>query len=144
MATCGEVIMSARASFNIAPHSGVGGCAPMPMNDRLGRGDDRRARSEVKVDHDRGDRPRKDVADDDGPVRRADAPRRLDERQVLERERVAANQPRERRMLKIETATMTLIMPPPRIATMPMARRMPGNANSTSHRRMMIRSHHPS
>ena len=27
--------MSARASLSIAPHSGVGGCAPMPMNDRL-------------------------------------------------------------------------------------------------------------
>ncbi|CUJ23687.1 Uncharacterised protein [Achromobacter ruhlandii] len=27
--------MSARASFSIAPHSGVGGEAPMPRNDRL-------------------------------------------------------------------------------------------------------------
>src|SRR5439155_25049814 len=34
-ATCGEVIMSARASLSIAPHSGVGGWAPMPINDRL-------------------------------------------------------------------------------------------------------------
>ena len=27
--------MSARASLSIAPHSGVGGCAPRPRNDRL-------------------------------------------------------------------------------------------------------------
>ncbi|MCY1528553.1 hypothetical protein D9M68_636600 [compost metagenome] len=27
--------MSARASLSIAPHSGVGGCAPMPRNERL-------------------------------------------------------------------------------------------------------------
>ncbi|CFW35325.1 Uncharacterised protein [Bordetella pertussis] len=27
--------MSARASLSIAPHSGVGGCAPMPRKDRL-------------------------------------------------------------------------------------------------------------
>ena len=35
MATCGAITMSARASFSIAPHSGVGGEAPMPRNDRL-------------------------------------------------------------------------------------------------------------
>ena len=34
-ATCGALTMSARASLSIAPHSGVGGCAPMPRNDRL-------------------------------------------------------------------------------------------------------------
>ena len=32
-ATCGAFTMSARASFSIAPHSGLGGCAPRPMND---------------------------------------------------------------------------------------------------------------
>ncbi len=36
--------MSARASLSIAPHSGVGGCAPMPRNGQAGRGDDRGAR----------------------------------------------------------------------------------------------------
>ncbi|MCY1384150.1 hypothetical protein D9M69_723660 [compost metagenome] len=35
IATCGAITMSARASFSIAPHSGVGGDAPMPRNDRL-------------------------------------------------------------------------------------------------------------
>ena len=32
---CGAITISARASFSIAPHSGVGGCAPSPRNDRL-------------------------------------------------------------------------------------------------------------
>src|SRR5688572_19300160 len=35
IATCGAITMSARASLSMAPHSGVGGCAPMPRNDRL-------------------------------------------------------------------------------------------------------------
>ncbi|MNE41595.1 hypothetical protein D3C80_1356750 [compost metagenome] len=35
IATCGAITMSARASLSIAPHSGVGGCAPRPRNDRL-------------------------------------------------------------------------------------------------------------
>ena len=47
-------------------------------------------------------------------------------------------------MLKIATATITFVMPPPRIATMPIASRMPGKANSTSHTRMITRSHQPS
>ena len=40
-------------------------------------------------------------------------------------------------MLKIATAMMTFAIPPPRIATMPIASRMPGNANSTSQSRMI-------
>src|SRR5471030_169979 len=35
IATCGAITISARASLSIAPHSGVGGCAPMPRNERL-------------------------------------------------------------------------------------------------------------
>ncbi|KAI3491005.1 hypothetical protein L1887_45172 [Cichorium endivia] len=35
IATCGAITISALASFSIAPHSGVGGCAPSPRNDRL-------------------------------------------------------------------------------------------------------------
>ena len=47
-------------------------------------------------------------------------------------------------MLKIATAMITLNIPPPRIATMPIASRIPGNAKSTSQMRMMTRSHQPS
>ena len=46
--------------------------------------------------------------------------------------------------LNTATATMTFAMPPPKIATMPMANKMPGNANSTSQMRMIARSHQPS
>ncbi len=35
IATCGAITISARASLSIAPHSGVGGWAPRPKNDRL-------------------------------------------------------------------------------------------------------------
>ncbi|MNW07345.1 hypothetical protein D3C71_2039300 [compost metagenome] len=35
IATCGAITISARASLSIAPHSGVGGWAPSPRNDRL-------------------------------------------------------------------------------------------------------------
>ena len=46
--------------------------------------------------------------------------------------------------LNTATAMMTLIMPLPRMATMPMASKMPGKANSTSDMRMTMRSHQPS
>lgn len=32
---CGALSMSARASFSMEPHSGVGGCVPRPRKDRL-------------------------------------------------------------------------------------------------------------
>src|SRR4029453_6691866 len=35
IAACGAVSISERAASSMAPHSGVGGCAPMPRNDRL-------------------------------------------------------------------------------------------------------------
>jgi ribosomal protein S12 methylthiotransferase len=35
IAPCGAVSISERAASSIAPHSGVGGCAPIPRNDRL-------------------------------------------------------------------------------------------------------------
>ncbi|MNU04086.1 hypothetical protein D3C72_2483620 [compost metagenome] len=47
-------------------------------------------------------------------------------------------------MLKMATAKITLVMPLPRIATMPIASRMPGKANSTSETHITMRSHQPS
>src|SRR5512143_2120687 len=60
-------------------------------------GDDRRADPQREIDDHGGDGPGKDVARDDGAVVGADAPRRLDVREVLERERVPADEPREGR-----------------------------------------------
>ena len=41
-ATCGAITISARASLSIAPHSGVGGWAPSPKNDRLAAAQDKK------------------------------------------------------------------------------------------------------
>ena len=46
--------------------------------------------------------------------------------------------------LNTATATMTLVMLLPRIATTPSASKMPGKANSTSEMRITMRSHQPS
>ncbi|CFN72722.1 Uncharacterised protein [Bordetella pertussis] len=60
---------------------------------------------------------------------------------------IASVLPRTRRAkagtLNTATATMTLTMLDPRIATTPMASSMPGNASSTSEMRMVMRSHQP-
>ncbi len=60
-------------------------------------GDDRGADPHREIHHDGRDGARQDVAQQDGPVRRADAARGLDVGQVLEHQRVAAHQPREGR-----------------------------------------------
>ncbi|MNR21942.1 hypothetical protein D3C85_1388730 [compost metagenome] len=56
--------------------------------------------------------------------------------------------PRTRRAnagtLNTATATITLIMLEPRMATTPMASSMPGKAKSTSDTRIVMRSHQPS
>ena len=136
--------MSARASLSIAPHSGVGGWAPMPMNDRLAA-----VMIDVPMRSEKytttaaivpGKMCRITIVQSDAPMLRAASTNvRCLSASVL---------PRTRRanvgMLKIATAMMTLPMPPPRIATMPMASTIPGNANSTSQMRMMMRSHQPS
>ena len=46
--------------------------------------------------------------------------------------------------LNTDTATTTLVMLLPRMATTPSASRMPGKANSTSDTRITMRSHQPS
>src|SRR6266852_3338580 len=55
-------------------------------------GDDRARDAEGRRDDDRRERVRQDVAEDDPPVARADAPRRLYELALLERQERRAHQ----------------------------------------------------
>src|SRR5471032_2361201 len=143
-AICGAVTMSARASLSIAPHSGVGGCAPRPRNDRLAavmiEVPMRIVKYTTTDDMVPGRICRMIIVQSDAPMLRAAS--------IYVSCLSISVLPRTSRanagMLKMDTAQITLTMPLPRIATTPIASRMPGNANRTSATRMVMRSHQPS
>ena len=144
IATCGATTISARASFNIAPHSGVGGCAPRPRKDKLAAVMmDVPIRMEKYTTMDEivpGKIWRSIIVIGPAPRLRAASTNvwRLSDSVLPRTKRANAG------MLKIATARMTFAIPLPRTATTLMARRMPGKANSTSQTRMTTRSHQPS
>lgn len=143
-ATCGAMTISARASLSIAPHSGVGGCAPNPRNDRLAAEIiDVPIRIVKKTTIDEtvpGKIWLNKIVVSLAPILRADSIN-----VCCFKTRVF---PRTRRanagIEKIATATITLAIPLPNTATTAIASKMPGKANSTSQMRIIKRSHQPS
>lgn len=143
-ATCGAMTISARASLSIAPHSGVGGCAPNPRNDRLAAEIiDVPIRIVKKTTIDEtvpGNIWLNKIVVSLAPILRADSIN-----VCCFKTRVF---PRTRRanagIEKIATATITLAIPLPNTATTAIASKMPGKANSTSQMRIIKRSHQPS
>ena len=79
------------------PSAGLGGWTPKPRNERRRLGQDRGGDDQRRVDDDRPDGVREDVADDDPPVAGTGRLRRLDELLLAQREEGAAHDPGEAR-----------------------------------------------